>query len=68
MFLEAAALLLSAGSVQAQTACTRASLQAAAAQKTSMMDLINGANAYLDLFSDKVVQHLGHSLRAPTAG
>lgn len=27
-----------------------------AAEKTSMMDLINGANAYLDLFSDKVVQ------------
>jgi hypothetical protein len=28
----------------------------ATAEKTSMMDLINGANAYLDLFSDKVVQ------------
>jgi hypothetical protein len=28
----------------------------AASEKTSMMDLINGANAYLDLFSDKVVQ------------
>jgi hypothetical protein len=28
----------------------------AVVEKTSMMDLINGANAYLDLFSDKVVQ------------